>query len=39
MLETVFDKLFFTLLNKKRVQRCLMYYGFLCLGFLSKWTV
>ena len=39
MLETVFDKLLFTLSYKKRVQRCLMYHSFLCLGLLSKWTV
>ena len=39
MLETAFDKLLFTLLYKKRVQCCLMYHSFLCLGLLSKWTV
>ena len=39
MLETAFDKLLFTLLYKKRVQYCLMYHSFLCLGLLSKWTV
>ena len=30
---------FHSVVQKKMVQRCLMYHSFLCLGLLSTWTV